>query len=604
MRMLKTRSIRNLGFIFRYQRYVPSLQQNIFQFFASCLQHYPTGIRFYISDLVLQLAFELRNDPMMYEAWYMQHNLRLEQCAKRIDSTNFTVPAIVIYLDLSQPEALANLSATVNSLEQQILHVDQLLIQLCNIPPETNLKLVQDSIPATQIKSRCSIYDEPGGCWADCSTSEYVLFTIAGVKFHSSATVFFTRSLAENPDLVYSDHGLAHPQTKQLAAIHFKPDYSANLLCSTDYIGHTFVCSRRILQAFDKSSLPTYCDMQLAVRRHPEKAIHIAKVLYMGGDSALDPGVPDSIRKSIKESIDRGSPQVGFELHPVETINSFMTHYRNMGAQQSVTIVIPTKDRVDLLEKCIDSIHKAPTDVLFDICIVDNQSSELATKQWLDEIQKQYEHVHVIKADYQFNWARLNNGAICQSEADVLVFLNNDIEIVSDNWLEQTCGQLMRKEVGLIGGLLKYPDGTIQHAGTVTGVGGKADHIHRFLKPEDIPLACICNPLYQREVTAVTGAFMAITRSNFNRIGPFNEDFKVCGSDIEYCLRVRQSGLLILFDPSLEMVHHESMTRAPKAPEGDIQLLMKAIQHHGVEDDPFYNKNLSKLSSYATLDIT
>jgi len=597
------RTLRKLLFISRYRKYAPSLHQNNFQFIISLLKHSTTDFRYYLSNLITVLAFELRNNPIAYETWYGQHDLRLKEAAKEIDSTNFSAPAVLIYLDFTQPKAIENLDVTVNSLQRQTVCVDRLNVQLINYHSKEDLERVRDSLRNTRFESQCSIYEQPDAWWTDLSTATDVLFTTVGTEFHPSAMTYFTQALQEKPSLVYCDHGEVHPESKQLIGIRFKPDFSAELLRCTDYIGRTFVCSKDLLQALDRSPTPTHYDMQLAARLQSDKVIHLAKVLHLGFEHAPDSNVSDIVRRNIQQTIDIDSLQLNFELLSVRDTKSFITRYRNSGVKQSVTIIIPTKDRIDLLGKCIESIHMASTTIPFEILIVDNQSSESETARWFEEIQKQYDHIHLLRADYQFNWAKLNNDAIGNSQGDVVVLLNNDIEIITRDWLDQICGQLTRKEIGLVGGLLKYPDGTIQHAGTVTGSGGKADHILRTFKPEDIPPNCLGNPDYQREVTAVTGAFMAITRSNLTSIGPFNEEFTVCGSDIEYCLRIRQASLITLFDPSLVMVHHESMTRDPKAPEDDIQLLMAKIREYGVEEDPFYNKNLSTLSSYPFPDI-
>ena len=591
-----------LRFVCKYLRYVPSLRKNGFRFITSLLQYSATDLESCLSDLVTTLAFELRNNPIAYKAWHEQHELWLQEVDKKIDSRKFVAPAVLIFLDFKQSKAIENLTVTINSLKRQSVCVDHLSIQLINIHSNADLKQVRECLRGTRF-DECSVFEEPGAWWAFLPTVNDVLFTTVGTKFHPSAMTFFSEALTTKPGLVYCDHGEVHNESRQLISIRFKPDFSAELLRCNDYIGRTFVCSKNLLQALGRHHAPTHYDIKLAAIVQSEKVTHLAKVLHTGFELPPDFDVSDSIKRNIQRTIDIDSLGLNFELLPIKNTKKFITRYRNSGSKQIVTIIIPTKDRIELLSKCIESIHKASVTVPYEILIVDNQSSEAQTARWLEVIQEQYDHVRVMQANYQFNWAKLNNDAIGRTEGDVLVLLNNDIEIIAPDWLDQICGQLTRKEVGIVGGLLKYPNGTIQHAGTITGPFGKADHIFRSLKPEDIPPTCIVNPYYQREVTAVTGAFMAITRSNLDSIGPFNEKFRVCGSDIEYCLRMRQASLITLFDPSLEMIHHESMTRDPMPPEDDIQLLLAKIREFDVEEDPFYNKNLSKFSSYPLPDI-
>ncbi|MBO37063.1 MAG: hypothetical protein CL612_04430 [Anaerolineaceae bacterium] len=597
------RSLRKLRFLFRYRKYASSIQRNGFHLIIDLAIHAGhCGMGEYVSDLITRIAFALRTDPTISDIWYRRHKDEIQLAANNIELADLEAPQVLIFLDCEQTDAIEALGITIDSLLDQSLTADSVHIQLFNSQSDEDLQRIQECIDESLFEKRTSIYPQPHEWWSGSAGTNDVLVTTAGTRFHPCAITYFAKALKARPLFVYSDHGITETPTNRLRTIIFKPDFSIDLLRCTNYIGHTFACSQQLLKSLDRSLPPTCYDLQLAAGSQPENTVHISKVLYLAPDNSHDDTFV-SIKRSIQQEISRDQSRLDFTLLPATGQNSYITQYRNLNVPLSITIIIPTRDKIDLLKTCIESIERTKTDNPFEILVVDNQSSELETLHWFDAAQEKSDHIRVLRADYPFNWAKLNNHAIGNSQGDIVVLLNNDIEVISDNWLDQICGQLTRKDVGLVGGLLRYPDGSIQHAGTVTGFGGNTDHILRSLNPEVIPPDCIGNPNYQREVTAVTGAFMATTRPNLAIVGPFNEEFVVCGSDIEYCLRIRQAGMTTLFDPTIEMIHHESMSRDPRAPEADIQLLANKIHEFGVEDDPFYNRNLSKFSLYPIPDI-
>lgn len=256
-----------------------------------------------------------------------------------------------------------------------------------------------------------------------------------------------------------------------------------------------------------------------------------------------------------------------------------------------VSIIIPTRDRLDLLKNCIDSIQKHQYEIEYEIIVVDNGSADPEFIAWLDRAE-QAGVVVGIKCDIPFNWSELNNNAVEVASGNVLIFLNNDIEILDPGWLFKLSAVVLEDGVGAVGPLLLYPDGLIQHAGIVLGFGGYADHIYLG---NDVPGAgergFFAHPLCRRQVSAVTGACLAIAKSEFVQIGGFNEALTVAG-DLELCLRLEASGLRNVYLPSARMIHLESASRSRGLPEGDKLILkdvLPKIDHH-------YNPNLSMKS--------
>jgi GT2 family glycosyltransferase len=195
-----------------------------------------------------------------------------------------------------------------------------------------------------------------------------------------------------------------------------------------------------------------------------------------------------------------------------------------------------------------------------------------------------------------FNWSVLNNLAEEKAEGDVLVFLNNDVEIIDPKWLRRLVEHAMRQDVAVCGPMLLYGDGTIQHAGVVIGMGGWADHVFKGLPPIHAQVNYV-SPVMRRNVLAVTGACMVIERRKFAELGGFDESFVICGSDVELCLRAFKRGFLNVYVADAQLIHHESKTRDPRAiPPQDFIRSEQAYAPFRLEGDPYYNRNLDPMT--------
>lgn len=187
-------------------------------------------------------------------------------------------------------------------------------------------------------------------------------------------------------------------------------------------------------------------------------------------------------------------------------------------------------------------------------------------------MKEEHDNVIVKDAAFEFNWSRLNNYGMKFATGDVYVCLNNDVEVIEPEWLTRLVEKAIRKDVGVVGGLLLYEDNTIQHAGVVIGMGGWADHVFKGMKPQHYGSPFV-SPMVTRNVSAVTGACLAVSKATIEKIGGFDEKFIVCGSDIELALRANQHGLVNIYDPNVCLYHYESKSRdASKIPQIDFDL--------------------------------
>ncbi len=269
--------------------------------------------------------------------------------------------------------------------------------------------------------------------------------------------------------------------------------------------------------------------------------------------------------------------------------------------QASISIIIPTKDGLDVLKPCLDSILARPHENI-EILVVDNRSEERATARYLDEMSKAG-IIRMVTHDAPFNFSAINNAAVRESRGDILCFLNNDTEVQSANWLDRARTLLALDEVGVVGARLLFPDRTLQHFGIALGMGddGVAGTVHHGL-PEHMP-GYFSKARMTAEFSAVTAACMFMRRGVFDEIGGFDEDLAVAYNDVDICLRARKAGYKVLADPEIELVHKESKTRGSDAYGEKRRRLARevAMMHRKwpgtLAADPYYSSNISLMRS-------
>jgi len=257
--------------------------------------------------------------------------------------------------------------------------------------------------------------------------------------------------------------------------------------------------------------------------------------------------------------------------------------------------LIPTRDRADLLSKCITSIQKLSTYQHYEIIIINNGSQEKATYDFFEQVCSP--SVRILNDDSPFNFSALNNGAAKIAKGSVLCLLNNDIEIVTPDWLEEMLSFAVQDEIGCVGARLWYPNERLQHAGVVVGIGGVAGHIHHDL-PRSHP-GYIGRAVLHQSFSAVTAACLMIRKQVYMEVGGLDENLDVAFNDVDFCLRVHQVGYRNLWTPYAEMIHVESATRGPDTTPKNLirfQRDSKYMQDRWGQlllKDPAYNPNLS-----------
>lgn len=408
-------------------------------------------------------------------------------------------------------------------------------------------------------------------------------------------------------DFSYSDEDKIDDDGRHVEA-HFKPDFSPEYFHSCNYLCHFSVIRRSVVEAaggfrpgFDGAQ--DY-DLFLRCAELCNRIEHIPKILYHwrkhAGSTAQASGAKpkswEAGRRAIEQSLERRQIAAGVEL--ADYPNTYRVRYPIAGTPK-VSIIIPFRDEPALLQSCVASVLAKSGYQRLELLLVDNGSVLPETAQLLERLAGQDARIRVLRHDVPFNYSAINNWAARQASGEHLLFLNNDVEAIRQDWLVAMLEHSQRPEIGVVGARLLYPDDTVQHAGVIIGLGGVAGHAHLF-QHRDHPGYFGRSRLLQN-TSAVTFA-CAMTRAEvFQQLGGLNEtDLTIAFNDVDYCLRAREQGLRVVYTPYAKLYHHESKSRgAESTPEKQrrfnaeiayMQRRHRAILERG---DPYYNPHLS-----------
>lgn len=401
-------------------------------------------------------------------------------------------------------------------------------------------------------------------------------------------------------DVIYSDEDKLDEQGKR-ARPFFKPSWSPEMLFSVNYINHLCVIRKSIgdeVGWFRKGYEGSQdYDLFLRIADITKNFFHVPFVLYhwreVDGSTAKDINNKKYCSAAGLKALDDYLLQNGYNAKAY--MNEYSTNYEvrfELKDNPKVSIIIPFKDQVQLLKKCIETITDRSVYENYEIVLIDNNSGEKETADFLKSINDT--KIKTFKYSNPFNYSKINNWGAKKASGDILLFLNNDTEVISPYWLEDMAGYAQRPEIGAVGAKLLFGNRTIQHAGVVVGIGGYADHI--FSGKNENTGTFFGLDSWTRNYLAVTAACMMIERKKFEKIGGFDEEFVVCGSDVELCLRFYKKGYRNVYLPFVKLYHHESRTRKTWVDPIDITCSEKHYKEYLKNGDPYYNKNLSLLT--------
>lgn len=416
-------------------------------------------------------------------------------------------------------------------------------------------------------------------------------------------------------DLLYSDEDFIGPDG-HLQLPHFKPDYSPDLLLAHNYITHLVVIKRELFERIGgfRSQYDGAQDYDLLLRavEQAERIQHVAKPLYhwrMSEQStSLDPTVkPHASRNALaalQDCLQRR--RIDAVVEETEQAHFFRVR-RRINGDPLVSIIVPFKDKPVLLKSCLDSIVTKSTYQNYEFIGVSNDSVAPSVFDTLHEYTRRDRRFQLVQYNIEFNFSKIVNYGVAQSKGDYVLLLNNDIEIVSPEWIEAMLEHAQREEVAAVGGKLLYPNNTIQHAGIMIGLGGYAGHVHKRFPAFSPGYFNRLNIV--QNVSAVTGAMMMVKRSLFEQFGGFDEEmFAIAYNDVDFCLRARERDMLNIFTPYALAYHHESVSRGYEDTEAKRKRFAREMnnlrERHGPalsNGDPYYNPNFDQDSDNFSL---
>ena len=450
----------------------------------------------------------------------------------------------------------------------------------------------------------------------ELATGEYIGLFDHDDLLHPEALYEYMKVICdEDADYIYCDETTFKGNSiDKMITLHFKPDFAIDNLRANNYICHFSVFSRKLL---DKTGLfrsefdgSQDHDLILRLTANAEKIVHVPRILYYwrshAGSVASDINAKTYAIDAAKGAVAAHLSSQGFTDFKIESSRAFETIFRiryHLIDKPLVSILIPNKDHVPDLRRCIDSITTKSSYENYEIIVIENNSVNEETFSYYETISK-HPAIKVIKYEGEFNYSKINNLGAKEANGEYLILLNNDTEVVTRNWIEELLMYAQRDDVGAVGCMLYYEDYAIQHAGIVIGLGAHrtAGHTHYRMGKDNLGyMGRLC---YAQNVSAVTGACMMTKKELYESVGGLDEEFKVALNDVDYCLRLRELGKLNVFTPFAELFHYESKSRGTDVTEGaskenaerynkECELFRTRWKELLEKGDPYYNPNFS-----------
>ncbi|MDO4294091.1 MAG: glycosyltransferase family 2 protein [Eubacteriales bacterium] len=429
---------------------------------------------------------------------------------------------------------------------------------------------------------------------------------------HPSALYEYVKAINDrDADYIYCDEAtFKSPDINRMITMHFKPDYAIDNLRANNYICHFSVFDRRLLDGtelfrpqFDGSQDH---DMILRLTDRAKRIVHVPRLLYywrahagsVAGNIEAKPYVVESARGAVADHLRRH----GFSHFTITSTRAFETIFKisyEILGEPRISIVIPNKDHVEDLRRCVSSIVEKSTWENYEIVIVENNSRTKEIFSYYDELRNNPQ-IRIVRFEGEFNYSKVNNFGVSQTSGDYVLLLNNDTQVITVNWMEELLMYAQRPDVGAVGAKLYYGDKTIQHAGVVIGLGAHrtAGHVHYRQKRENLGyMGRLC---YAQDMSAVTGACLLVKKKLYEEAGGLDEAFAISLNDVDFCLKLRRMGYLNVFTPFAELYHFESVSRGlddqgEKAERYNREsaLFRERWKKELEAGDPYFNPNFS-----------
>jgi len=445
------------------------------------------------------------------------------------------------------------------------------------------------------------------------ATGEYIGLFDHDDILHPSVLYEYVKAINEQgADYLYCDETtFKSGDINKMLTMHFKPDYAPDNLRANNYICHFSVFSRELLEGtelfrtqFDGSQDH---DMILRLTDNARKVVHVRKLLYYwrchAGSVASGIGAKPYAIAAAKGAIADHLKKHGMKHFQITSTRACETIFRiryQIQGNPKISIVIANKDHAQDLRRCVSSIVEKSTYDNYEIVIVENNSTTKEIKELYDQLTRQYAFIKIVTFEGKFNYSAVNNLGVKHTSGEYIVLLNNDTEVISANWMEELLMYAQRDDVGAVGAKLLYPDRTIQHAGVVIGLGAHRTAGHTHYKMPLQNLGYMGRLCYAQNMSAVTGACLLVKKSLYEQVEGLEEAFEISLNDVDFCLKLREKGLLVVWTPFAQLYHHESISRGlddqgEKAERYNRESAMFREKWAAVleQGDPYYNPNFT-----------
>lgn len=565
---------------------------------------------FGLKEFWIRLTERFQMDDVDYEEWYKNHKPSMEEFERQRKTEFAYMPLISILVPVyNTPEEF--LKQMIQSVRKQTYANWELCIANAN-PANEAVARVLDMAASKDKRIRIKDVPENEGIAQNTNAAlsiaegEYVGLLDHDDLLTPDALYEVVKAVNEKgrPEVLYSDEDKVAADLSEHFQPHMKPDFNKDLLRSNNYITHFFAASAELIRSVggfrkEYNGAQDY-DLILRCTERAEKIVHIPRILYHWrvhkASTADNPASKmyayDAGKRAIEEHLKRCGERA--QVSHMKDLGFYRTEYQVEG-NPLISIIIPNKDQIQMLDKCLRSIKKSSYKN-YEIIIVENNSVEEETFVYYKKIES--EKIKVVFWPDEFNYSAINNFGVKHARGTYLLLLNNDVEVITENWLEKLVSNCQRKDVGIAGAKLYYPDNTIQHAGIVIGIGGVAGAV--FVGMPRKYTGYLHKASIQQELSAVTAACMMVKRSVYEELGGLEEQLKVAFNDVDFCLRARGKGYLVVYDPEVELYHYESRTRGTEDSKEKVRRFQSEIEYmrsHWLEllkkGDPMYNPNLT-----------
>ena len=591
----------------KWLRFIRKLKPYNIQKGLRYLKHYGP------KEFLIRLSERMEPEEVPYGPWREQYCAKEEDLACQKNHKFSYCPKISVVVPAYRtPEIF--LRQMIESLEKQSYENWELVIGNASPEDETMARILKEytgkdpRVKNVPIPENIGIAENTNAALA-AAAGNFVGFMDHDDLLAPDALFEIAIRLEKDPsiDAFYTDEDKVRTDLSEYFQPHFKPDFNLDLLCSVNYICHLFVAKRTLIETVGvlRPEFDGAQDYDFIFRcvEATKEICHVPKILYHWRSHEQSTSEnPESKRYAFEagqRAVQAHYDRIGVKAQVLQ--GEYLGLYRTRFLRDHdplISIIIPNKDHIDDLRRCMESIEEKSTYRNYEYIIVENNSTEAETFAYYKKLEAENPKVNVIYWDGPFNYSAINNFGAEHAKGEYLLLLNNDTEIINPDCLEELLGYCMRPDVGIVGARLYYEDDTVQHAGVVLGFGGIAGHC--FVQQPRSSTGYCHRIICAQDYSAVTAACMIVKKEIFDAVGGLSEDLQVAFNDIDFCIKVRDYGKLVVYNPYAELYHYESKSRGLEDTPEKIARFNKEIatlEQHWPDifrkPDPYYNPNLT-----------